>query len=139
MSGDIVSNWSYFKDSWENYVIAVELNEKDKKIQVATLLTVLGKECMQVYKTLPLTDDERKDPNIVIEKLSSHFEPQRNTIYERYMFNMSKQEVNETFDQFLTRLRELVSTCEYGALTDEMVRDRIVIGINDNQSRGRML
>ena len=139
MKGDIISNWAYFKDSWENYTVAVELNEKDKKVQVATLLSVLGKECMQLYKTLPLTAEQRKDPDVIIQKLTEHFEPQRNTIYERYLFNLTKQEANETFDQFLTRLRELVCTCEYGALTDEMVRDRIVIGIKENEPRGRML
>ena len=139
VKGDIVSNWSFFKDSWHNYVIATELNEKDKKIQVATLLSVMGKECIQIYKNLPLTDAQRKDPETIIKALGDHFEPQRNTIYERYLFNLTQQEPNETFDQFISRLRQLVATCEYGVLSDEMVRDRIVIGIRDNNARERLL
>ena len=45
MKGDLVSNWEYFKDSWNNYATATELGKKSEEIVVATLLSVMGKEC----------------------------------------------------------------------------------------------
>ena len=36
--------WKNFKRVWDNYTLATELNKKDKAIQVATLLTVIGEE-----------------------------------------------------------------------------------------------
>ena len=42
------------------------------------------------------------------------------------------QESDETVDSFITALYRLVETCNYGELTDEMIRDRIVVGIRDN-------
>ena len=42
--------------------------------------------------------------------------------------NNSNQE-NENIDQYLNRLRKLASTCAYDALCDELIRDRLVIGI----------
>ena len=38
MSGDLVSNWGFFRDSWQNYATATKLADKDKKIVAATLL-----------------------------------------------------------------------------------------------------
>ena len=91
VEGDIAGNWQFFKDSWSNYAVATGLTEKDKKIQVATLLTVIGKECHLIYKNLPMDENERKDPNVILQKLTDHFEPTRNIIYERFMFNSCVQ------------------------------------------------
>ena len=139
MKGDVISNWQYFCNSWQNYEIATGLNDKANDVRVATLLTIMGKECYQVYENLPLTIDERKDSKAILEKLGQHFEPQRNTIYERYIFNSASQEDQETFEQFLNRLRKLAATCDYGTLLDELLRDRIVVGIRDNATRARLL
>lgn len=34
---------------------------------------------------------------------------------------------------------EVGSTCQFGTLQDEMLRDRLMIGINDNSTRARLL
>ncbi|EDO42408.1 predicted protein [Nematostella vectensis] len=62
MQGDMTTNWEIFNDSWEDYIIATEVNKKSDAIVVATFLTVMGKDCYRIYKNLPLTDDERKSP-----------------------------------------------------------------------------
>ena len=56
-----------------------------------------------------------------------------NTICERVKFNRRKQEVNETVDEFITDLYRLAEHCNFGALHDELVRDRIVVGIRDSK------
>ena len=139
MKGDLVSNWEYFKDSWNNYATATELSKKSEEIVVATLLSVMGKECHQIYKNLPLSAEERKKTETVLAKLTEHFEPKRNIIYEQYVFNTVSQEQDKSFDQFLNRLRELAATCNFGTLEEEMIRDRIVIEIRDNRTRERLL
>ena len=52
--------------------------------------------------------------------------------------NNSSQE-NENIDQYLNRLRKLASTCAYDALCDELIRDRLVIGIKSHEVRTRLL
>ena len=73
-----------------------------------------------------------------MEALEKHYVPQVNTIYERYLFRCATQ-VSESFDSYLAKLRKLASSCEYGALMDEMIRDNIVYGIVDSSVRSRML
>ena len=36
MKGDVYNNWIIFRAQWENYEIAIRLDEKDEKIRVAT-------------------------------------------------------------------------------------------------------
>ena len=71
--------------------------------------------------------------------MTEHFEPKRNITYEPYVFNTVSQDEDESFDQFLNRLQELMTTCNFSTLEEEMMRDRIVIGIRDNRTHERLL
>ncbi|KAK3091628.1 hypothetical protein FSP39_021345 [Pinctada imbricata] len=139
MKGDLKGNWTFFKSQWENYEIATELSEKDEKIRVATLLTIMGKDCYHIFENLSLQDDDRKKIKPVLDALEAHFSPKTNVIYERYIFNTAEQLPNENFDTYLCRLRELSKSCQFGAIVDEMLRDKIVIGTKDSAVRARML
>lgn len=46
---------------------------------------------------------------------------------------------SETVDAYVTDLKHKVKDCEFGHLTDSLIRDRIVCGITDDQVRGRLL
>ena len=138
-NGKVTANWKYFKSSWQNYFVALELKKKDPTVQIATLKAVTGKECFHIYEHLPLSDDECKDLDTILSALTEDFEPKTNVIYERYIFNSCKQDNSENIESYLARLCKLAATCEYGALLDEMLRDRIVIGISDNQIQARLL
>ena len=113
--------------------------KKDPKIRLATLRSVKGRDCLQIFMNLKLTDDERKDINTCIEALEAHFEPKRNVGYERYVFNMCSQNPDETVDEFLNRIKKLSSLCQFGKLTEELIRDKLVLGIRDQTTKLRLL
>jgi hypothetical protein len=54
-------NWKIFKEDWQDYLIATALDDKEKKIQVATLRTAMGSECKKRLAGLSLTADEMKE------------------------------------------------------------------------------
>ena len=56
-----------------------------------------------------------------------------NVVFERAKFNLRKQEEGETVDTFITSLCQLSEHCAYGNLRDELIRDRIVIGVRDKR------
>ncbi|CAB4014868.1 Retrovirus-related Pol poly from transposon, partial, partial [Paramuricea clavata] len=47
--GDKVANWEFLKQQWEDYEVATGLEKRDAKIRLATLRSVMGKECMQIF------------------------------------------------------------------------------------------
>ncbi|KAJ8044320.1 hypothetical protein HOLleu_07045 [Holothuria leucospilota] len=125
MEGDLPQ-----KGQWENYCIATKLNEKEEKIRVATLLSVMGKECFRLFQNLDMPEENRKKEDQIKEALQKYFEPTRNVIYERYKFNTADQLPNEGIDEYVTRLRHLSKSCDFGALTDDLIRDRIVFKLD---------
>lgn len=137
-TGDVATNWKSFKEAYTDYATAIELYKKDKAIQAATLKTVMGKECRQILARLEISEDESKDPAVVLDKLESYFEPTRNILYERFLFHAAEQQPNETVDQYIIRLRRLAETCNFRNLHDEMLRDRLVLGCKDKAARARL-
>ncbi|UYV82346.1 K02A2.6-like, partial [Cordylochernes scorpioides] len=139
INSQAAENWRFFKSQWDNYQVATELNKKDNNVIRATFLSFIGKDCFNVFLNLDLKEDEKNSLPKIIEALDNHFTPQKNVIYERYIFNTSNQEENEGIDSYTNRLRGLASSCEYDILTEELIRDRIVLGIKDNRVRKKLL
>ena len=106
---------------------------------MATLLATIGKEALQIYHLLPMTEEERKNPKEIIEKLETYFKPKRNIVYKRYMFFSRDQKAKETFGFYLTSLRRLASSREFTQLEEELIRDRVVLGTTDGGVRARIL
>lgn len=57
--------------------------------------------------------------------------PKKNVIYKRARFNQRVQQLNESVDNFITALYALAENCNYGALHNELLRDRLVVGLRD--------
>jgi hypothetical protein len=89
----------------------------------------MGEEAEDVLRSFALTEDEVENFDTVKGKFEDHFVKRRNIIYERAKFNRRRQEQGEPVDKFITALYSLAEHCGYGTLHDEMIRDRIVVGI----------
>ena len=79
------------------------------------------------------------DAKAILDALENYFKPARNVIYERFVFGSCKQEEGESVHNFVTRLREKSATSEYGGLKDELIRDEIVLGIANEDTRRHLL
>ena len=53
--------WRRWKMSWDLYKVASGLDQKDEKIQVATLLHVLGKECVEIFSNFVWDSEDDRD------------------------------------------------------------------------------
>ena len=137
-SGDLPTNWNMLREAYEDYLVATGLDKKEKKIQVATLKTLMGTECKKILKFVQLTEAEMEDPRTILDTLQDHFVPVRNILYERYIFHNTEQQAHETIDQYLIKLRRLAEPCQFGNLEDEMVRHRLVLGCKDSAARTRL-
>lgn len=140
LGGNISQTWKTWKQIWNSYVIVTGLADKDNAYQVATFITCIGHEALEVYNGLPFRDEnEKNDPTVILRLMEEYCVGKTNTIYERYVFNNKHQESSESVDAYVTKLRKLSLTCEFGQLADQMIRDRIVCGIKDNAVRKKLL
>ena len=91
----------------------------------------MGETAEDVLRSTDITTDEKKSYDKVIKKFDSFFKVRKNVIFERARFNSRCQQEGETTEQFIMSLYQFVEDCEYGTLKDQMIRDRIVVGIRD--------
>ena len=90
---------------------------KEDAARVATFLTVIGEEVVDVYNTFnwPNEGDNLKIDRI-LEKFDAFCDPRKNTIYERYVFFSRNQENGESIDHFITVLKTMSNACEFGVV-----------------------
>ena len=132
---------SYWIERWCNECRRHSKRARQGKARAAaTLLTLLGQECREVVNNLPTIDDvDKGDPASLVTILGAHFTPQRHLLFERYKFNSADQNPMESVDAYVIRLRQLATSCEFAALHDSLVRDRLVMGTRDGTTRERLL
>ena len=137
LKGNLSENW---KQVWDAYKTVTKLNEKESRFRVATFITCIGPDTLEVHIGLPFrSDEEKQDINVILNLWKSHCIGQTNVIYKRYKFNTRRQEPHELIDVYAAALRALAATCEFGELKDEMICDRLVCGIADNSVRRKLL
>ncbi|XP_072033381.1 uncharacterized protein [Amphiura filiformis] len=139
IQGDLKNNWKKFHQLWTSYEILTGLKNKQQEYRVATFITAIGLEALDIHNNLPYQNEgDRKDLDKILKLWQDYCVGKTNPIYERYKFNSSTQG-DDSFDAYLVKLRALAATCEYGELLSELIRDRIVCGIKDNALRKRLL
>lgn len=117
-SNDLEGSWKSFKQHVE-FVLTGPLKSKTEA-------------------TWNLEEDDRKKLSVHYEKFEEYVKPRTNVIYNRYRFQTRIQADTETFDQFVTELKLMVRDCNYEK-SEEMVRDRIVIGVKSHKIREKLI
>lgn len=135
---DMATEWNDWIDEYNNYFIAAKISDESDEIKVANLRAALGRDANKILRNLGLTEAELKKVDKVKEKLSEHFSPARNKTYERCQFHRMKQQPNESFEDFLQKLREQVKRCAYGTNAKEFTMDQIVLGIHSDSTRQKL-
>ena len=69
---------------------------------------------------------------------STHFKVRRNVIFKRARFNQRNQGAGESAEAYIMELYRLAENCSYGELKDEMIRDRLVVGIRGSALSQRL-
>ena len=132
------TQWSRWKRRFEQYRVASGLSTSTQLRQVTTLLYCLGDEANDILTTTGITEEQMKGYDTVVTKLDEFFAVRKNVIFDRAKFNTRFQQPGESAEQFIAELYVLAEECEYGGLKDQMIRDRIVVGIRDAKLSQRM-
>ena len=136
----IANNWKQWKQVWSAYELVTRLNEQTDEYRVAAFITCIGPKALAIHNGLPFqSEDEKKNLAKILELWETYCLGKTNIIYERYRFNNRNQDAGESIDTYASNLRSLSDTCNFGALKDEMIRDRIVCRVRDSSLRKKLL
>ncbi|XP_064462347.1 uncharacterized protein K02A2.6-like [Ornithodoros turicata] len=118
----------------------------------AVLLHSLGTEGQRIFYTLPAADvpttqtiegaSSTGTTNVYVQALATlekRYAESFNVIVERRKFRQRAQLPDETVEDYVTALRGLAITCNYGTMLDETLRDQFVDKAVLPQVRERLL
>ena len=136
---NLADAWKRWKEEVELY-IDLTMSSDEEQGKVKLFLYLVGTQGREVYETMTFErPPHERTFKQVLDAFENHCNPKKNETVERYMFNMRNQHQDETFDKYVTELKLLASTCNYGTLNDSLIRDRIVCGISNSGLRERLL
>ena len=139
-SGEVADNWKLWEEKY-NYFVISRLDRESSPYRLAMFKHTIGDEALKVIKTFSYTEDEdSNDWRMVTAKMEKHCIREVNEIYERYCFNKRDKPPTESVDCFVAELKTLAKTSNFcDCLRDSLIRDRIVLGIKDEQTTKKLL
>jgi len=77
-SGNRSRNFDVFKQSWTNFEIATELENKEMKRRVATLLSIIGSDALEVFNTSDWNLQNESSIEDILKKFEEFCKPKKN-------------------------------------------------------------
>ena len=138
---NIAENWKTFKQAWSNYAIIMNIHQQLETFKVALFLHCIGPEALKIFNGMSFDNAQEKEKlENILKKFDEFTIGETNETYERYMFNSRNQLPDETFDAYVAALRTLSQTCNFcECIRESLIRDRMVLGIQNPQTRKRLL
>ena len=125
---DTPDHWPKWKRCFQQYRLVSGLSRESEEHQINTLLYCLGEEAEDILASTNIGEEDRKKYDSVLAKCDSFFSVRKNVIIE---LTKRSQLPDKPVEQFIASLYNLAADCNFGELKDELIHDRIVVGIRD--------
>ena len=137
---NVAQRWNRWEKQFNTFFTACELPKKEKDVQVAILLHTAGTDAQEIHEQFQFTQEtDKKDVTKILKMFRDYCQPRKNTVYERYCFWSRNQVSDEPIDKWVKDLRTIARNCEFENQEDNMIRDKIVFGVQDSRVKERML
>lgn len=134
-NSNMSQRWLRWKKSFQFYITASGVS--DDKQKTALLLHSAGMEVQDIFETLTVAGDTYGD---AVAALDAYFNPKKNVAFERHLFHQAVQNIGETTNSYVTRLKQLIKTCEYpNAQVNDILRDQVIEKCCSKKLRVRFL
>ena len=122
--------WKRWIERFDCYRIAAGLDAKEEKVQINTLVYAMGGNANEIVKSFQLTEEDQVYETVK-RRFKTHFVGCTNVIFERARFNKRVEGAQESVIDSIESLYILAETCQFRILKEELIRDRIVVGIRN--------
>ena len=136
-SSNLAAAWKKWRQNME-FCLTDMIRGKIEEEKYSVFLFLIGKQGRNIFNTTEWVKkadalgNQTEEDDITVKKLFKRFReyclPKKNLVVERTFF-WKNQYDDETFDQFMTELRNLSSTCEFGDLNESLLLYKVVNGI----------
>ncbi|KAL6471846.1 hypothetical protein MHYP_G00204960 [Metynnis hypsauchen] len=131
-------SWEEYNEMLDCFFEANDIKEPDRRR--AVLLSVVGATTYSLLRNLVSPElPKAKTYDQLIAELKKHFNPTPSEIVQRFKFNSRIRKSGESIAEFVAELRKLALHCDYKDALSEMLRDRLVCGVNDDRMQWRLL
>eukprot|EP00117_Sycon_ciliatum_P042825 scpid60209/ scgid0554/ Retrovirus-related Pol polyprotein from transposon 17.6; Protease; Reverse transcriptase; Endonuclease len=130
--------WDRWLRRFNRYRQASGLHTQPESVQVNSLLYTMGEQADDLLDSFHLPEDDVSKFTTVTERFTAHFGKKRNYVYERACFHQRTQQPTESLDAFVNDLYRLADRCNFKAMHDEMLRDRLIAGLADARLSERL-
>ena len=133
-----MDDWTAYCERLEQYFAANDVADADKKH--AILLSYCGAPTYRLIRTLlaPVKPTTKSFAELT-KLVADHYTPPPSMIVQRFQFNSRSQKEGESIAEFVADLRRISEHCKYENVLDDMLRDRLVCGIQDVSVQRRLL
>ena len=142
-SQNLSETWRLWKRGMEYYLTATCNSRTDEAQKVAIFMCMIGKDGQEIKDTFEFEvgDSGREviTTEILFAKFEAYCKPQKNLVFERHRFLTRDQAAGESVDQYVTELRTLAASCEWGELKDDLICSRVVSDTSSRVVRERLL
>ena len=114
--------WLRWRKCFEQFRVASGISAESEVHQINTLLYCLGEEAENVLTSTNITDEDWKKYKDMLAKFDSFLKVRKNMTIEQACFNSRCQQEGETSEQYIAALYNLVDTCDYGDLKEDMIK-----------------
>ncbi|KAL3223553.1 hypothetical protein MRX96_049742 [Rhipicephalus microplus] len=91
----------------------------------------MGRKSREILQVAKRKDEEMEDFKLVKSKFNDYFVHTMDKFYESARFNLRRQQLGETVDQFATELSKVADRCEFTGMKERLIGDRFVVGLRD--------
>ncbi|KAL5488586.1 hypothetical protein EMCRGX_G017553 [Ephydatia muelleri] len=116
----LAEKWRRWRQTMELY-LNLSIPDKSDKEKCSIFLYLIGQTGRDIHSTMTLTNEEKDKIGILFRKYSKC------------------QRKDESVSQFVTALKLLATSCKFGELMNNMIKDRIVCGNSSEHVKERLL
>ncbi|UYV77427.1 hypothetical protein LAZ67_15000994 [Cordylochernes scorpioides] len=133
------NEWPKWRKRFERYLVVSGMKKKEEADKIDLFMYLMGDRADDIFRSFKFEKEkEAKKIDSVLKAFDSHFCVRKNIICECAKFNSRIQEDREPVDEFITSLYKLADSCEFEGLHEQLIRDRIVVGVGDKALSERM-
>ena len=130
--------WQLYMERLDQYFLANGITDAAK--QKAIFLSVCGSKTYSLLRGLVHPEKPGDKSLHDLQKvLTEHYTPRPTIIVERFKFHNRMRKEGESILDYIAELRKITEHCSFGNVLEDMLRDRLVCGVQDEKIQRQLL